>query len=573
MPATVEGASKVELMASGTTFWCKHRMLTWVGGGLLAVLAVLVGAVLVLAHKAEPLLRARIVQGLSDHFHARVELDSFHVTLREGLWAEGKGLRIWPPSNYATSDATSAGTTAGPLIKLAEFRFHAPLHYRPGEAIRISAVHLKGLELDIPPRQQLQRAASATKSAGSAPAKMGTELLRFNVENVDCSEAHLTIETNKPGKAPLEFAIAHLKLTRNGDNGAMGFAAELTNPRPVGTIHTQGSFGPWMVEDPGESPIAGSYTFENADLGGFKGIAGILNSTGRYLGTLRNLVVDGQTDTPDFRLTRFGTPLALSTKFHARVDGTNGDTWLEPVEATLGNSHLWARGQIVRVAPAVNGGPGPRFGGHDIALTVNIDRGRIEDFLRLASHSGAPLLTGALTMKAQLAIPPSPTPVDERLKVSGTFALDDAQFASQNIQNRIAELSARGQGRPKDAKAAGDADVRSAMTGSFRMVDRVVSLPALEYTVPGAVIDLKGSYGIDGGKLDFAGTAKMQATVSAMVGGWKGLLLKPVDRYFRKDGVGAKVPIHIMGTRESPQFGIDFKRMKETSPQRPDEPR
>ena len=58
----------------------------------------LTGVVLVLAHRAEPLLRARIVQGLQDHFHARVELDSFHLTLRDGLWAEGKGLRIWPPA-------------------------------------------------------------------------------------------------------------------------------------------------------------------------------------------------------------------------------------------------------------------------------------------------------------------------------------------------------------------------------------------------------------------------------------------------------------------------------------------
>ena len=120
----------------------------------------------------------------------------------------------------------------------------------------------------------------------------------------------------------------------------MGFEAELTNPRPVGTIHTKGSFGPWVVEDPGESPVTGDYQFEHADLGGFKGIAGILSSTGHYEGTLRDIVVDGETDTPDFRLTHFGTALPLHTNFHARVDGTNGDTWLEPVEATLGQLAL-----------------------------------------------------------------------------------------------------------------------------------------------------------------------------------------------------------------------------------------
>jgi hypothetical protein len=397
-------------------------------------------------------------------------------------------------------------------------------------------------------------------------------LLHFQVESLECDGAHLTVETSKPGKLPLEFAIAHLKLRNISEGGAMSYEAELTNPRPVGTIHTKGSFGPWVVDDPGESPITGDYVFENADLGGFKGIAGILSSTGRYQGTLRNMLVDGETETPDFRLAHFGTAVPLHTKFHARVDGTNGDTWLEPVEATLGHSHFWAQGEIVRVAPVADGKTVERPGGHDIALTVNVDRGRIEDFLRLASSSGTPLLTGSLTTKATLEIPPGSVPVEKRLKLTGAFVLEDAQFASEKIQGRIGQLSARGQGRPKDAKAGGDADVRSSMKGNFQMASGVVTLPALEYTVPGAVIDLKGSYAVDGGKLDFAGTAKMQATVSAMVGGWKGLLLKPVDRYFQKDGAGTEVPIHINGTRENPQFGIDFNRLKGSSAQRPDEP-
>ena len=50
-------------------------------------------------------------------------------------------------------------------------------------------------------------------------------------------------------------------------------------------------------------------------------------------------------------------------------------------------------------------------GGHEIALNVNLARGRIEDFLRLASHGGTPLLTGALAMKTALEIPPGADPV------------------------------------------------------------------------------------------------------------------------------------------------------------------
>ena len=81
------------------------------------------------------MLRAAIVEKLEEHFRARVELDSFHVSLSNGVWAEGKGLRIWPPPNLANVSGADANQ---PLIRLADFRFHAPLHYKPGQPIRIS---------------------------------------------------------------------------------------------------------------------------------------------------------------------------------------------------------------------------------------------------------------------------------------------------------------------------------------------------------------------------------------------------------------------------------------------------
>jgi hypothetical protein len=555
MDAGAGGAAKM-----GRGFWRGKRWLAWTAGAVLAALAVTAAVVLAVLHRAEPILRARIVEELEEHFHARVELDSFHVSLASGLWAEGKGLRIWPADQTeGAAEPGSAGRNpvapGAPLIRLDEFRFHAPLRYAPGKPIRISVVDLKGLTVDVPPKSHWMHAAA---DSGSGKAKTGVGLLDFSVDSIECTGAHLIIETAKPGKLPLEFDLLRLKLTHVSMGGAMQFQAELTNPRPVGTIVTAGSFGPWVVDDPGQSAVEGTYTFSHADLSGFKGIAGILSSTGRYQGTLRNLTVDGETDTPDFRLTHFGNALPLHTQFHAKVDGTNGDTWLEPVEATLAHSHFTAQGKIVGV-------PGK---GHDIALTVSVDRGRMEDFLRLASHSQTPLLTGALTLKTALEIPPGPAPVHERLKLNGSFALDDARFTSAKIQGKIDDLSLRGQGRPRDVKNGG-ASVRSTMRGDFTMAGGVITLPRLIYTVPGAEIDLKGTYGIENGSLNFAGTAKMQATVSQMVGGLMGVLLKPADRFFKKDGAGTEVPIHIGGTRKNPDFGIDFGRMKSTSAQRP----
>jgi hypothetical protein len=520
-------------------------------------------------HRVEPFLRARIVEALRDRFHARVELDSFHVSLVKGLTAEGKGLRIWPPAQVegVTVPGSEPPAVTGPndpLIQLEEFKFHAPLHYQLGKPFHISMVELKGLDVHLPPHSHFTHAASGDGSQNKA----NSSLVSFGVDSIVCNAAHLVLETSKPGKLPLDFAIAHFTLKDVSAGGSMAFEADLTNPKPVGTIHTTGSFGPWLSGDPGESPIAGDYSFNHADLSSFKGIAGILSSTGRYQGTLRDIVTDGTTDTPDFRLSQFNKAMPLHTRFHAKVDGTNGDTWLQPVDATLGHSHFTAQGQIVRVM--VTGPDGkPESGGHDISLKVNVDGGHIEDFLRLASHSDTPLLTGAATVKANLHIPPGPQPVHKRMELDGVFTLDQVRFSSPKIQSRIEELSMRGLGRPKDAKKPGNADVVSTMQGNFKMANGAVGLPSLVYTVPGAQINLTGTYGVESGALAFTGTAKLQATVSEMVGGWKGLLLKPVDRYFKRDGAGTEVPIHIDGTRDDPKFGIDLDRMKDTSPQRP----
>ena len=635
-------------MAEGrSTFWRGNRWLMWVAGGLLSGLLVVIGIVAVVAHRAEPFLRARIVKVLQDRFHARVELNSFHISLdhgsqgRWGVWAEGKGLRIWP-SAQAEAGREQAGSAQGegsgsdePLMQVEEFRFHAPLAYNPGKPLRISQVRVEGLQIHVPPNrhdihsagapgisgtlgasgiqggrgakpaaghpsEEAQAGTAESPDAGDRPAsanpfpnqptnptanppenrpKDAGIFSNVMVERIDCDRAELVLETNKPGKLPLGFAIEHLTLTGVTADGPIGFEADLTNPQPLGKIHTTGSFGPWQAEDPGASAVSGDYHFDHADLSGFKGIAGLLNSTGHYAGTLRAIVVDGETDTPDFRLTDFGNPMRLHTRFHASVDGTDGDTWLEPVDATLGNSHFTAQGSVVRFKSPVDAAtadnvaqqaePGsplvkesPFRGGHEIALTVNVDRARIEDFLELATHSKTPLLTGPVTLKAELRIPPGPAKVHERMQLKGSFTLNEVRFTSAKIQDRIEELSLRGRGRPEDIKTTNPESIDSAMQGDFQMVDGTITLPALKYTVPGAVIQLKGTYDLKGETLNFEGSAKMEATVSQMVGGWKGLLLKPADRFFKKNGVGTDVPIRISGTRADPQFGLDFGRNK-----------
>ena len=564
----------MDLHKNRTSFWRRHRWLPWLAGTLLLGLALLAIAVNIVAHRAEPFVRARVVRELADRFHARVELDGLRLSLGNslngewGIWAEGRGLRIWPPAPAEGADLAQTGPPIQPLIELAEFRFHAPLRYRSGSPIHIRLVRLKGLEIRFPPRSRMQRAFPGAEPSGANRINEDSAGIKFRIDTVDCAGAHVEIQTDKPGKLPLEFVVSHFKVTDLRPGQPINFEADLTNPKPPGKIFATGSFGPWNTSDPGESPINGDYRFDRADLSVFKGIAGILHSTGYYQGTLRNMTVDGVTDTPDFQLSHFGTQMPLHTNFHARVDGTDGDTWLEPVEGTIGESHFIARGQVVRVRAPDDDGKLQSIG-HDIALDIEVGPGRLADVLSLASRSSTPILTGDVNVKARLHIPPGPSPVPEKMNLKGSFALGGAEFTDENVQKRIRELSLRGQGRTEDLKSADTSPVKSQMHGDFQFGSGFLKLPTLNYSVPGADIELHGAYDIGQNLLDFSGVAKLQATVSEAVGGWKGILLKPADRLFKKDGVGAEIPIYISGPREKPHFGFDSQRLATTHPQRP----
>lgn len=532
----------------------------------------------ILARQMEPYLRAQIVATLSSRLHARVELDVFHVHFdtgqhnQWGIVAEGRGLRVWP------SVFAPAGASPAPLIVIDAFSFHAPLRYRRSQPIVISTVRLSGLSVRVPPRS---RRAVTPPSQGPPATSAQAVLASVIVQQILCERAQLILETDKPNKLPLGFAIQHLRLTHIAAAQPISYEVQVTLPRPKGTVHATGNFGPWNADDPGSSAISGAYTFANADLGVFKGIAGTLNSAGQFQGALAQISVQGETDTPNFAITHFNSPVALHTAFQARVDGADGDTWLDSVRATLGNAHFLTHGQIVRLRTPDSDQEdaalpealrdSPLQGGHDIQLDVALERTPIDDVLRLANSAQKPLLTGVVSVKAKLHIPPGKQPVVQRIALAGSFQLDQAQFTNPAIQSKVEELSLRGQGKPGEAKSAQPIAISSQMQSSFTLANAVVTLPDLQYNVPGAEIQLHGAYALSGA-LNFQGVARMDATISQMVGGWKGLLLKPADRFFKKDGAGTQVPIHVSGTRDAPHFGVDFGRLNSTHPQNPANP-
>ncbi len=115
---------------------------------------------------------------------------------------------------------------------------------------------LKGLNIHLPPKSHFEHLETQALRSAASPDGAMAGLVSFDVDRMECAGAELVMETDKPGKLPLEFAIARFSLTDIAAGGAMGFDAELTNPKPLGTIKTTGSFGPWHGADLGESPLA-----------------------------------------------------------------------------------------------------------------------------------------------------------------------------------------------------------------------------------------------------------------------------------------------------------------------------
>jgi hypothetical protein len=132
------------------------------------------------------------------------------------------------------------------------------------------------------------------------------------------------------------------------------FRANLTNPTPPGRIQTAGTFGPWQADEPSETPLAASYRFENADLGVFDGIAGILNSSGSFNGVLERIEVDGTTSMPAFALADVGNGMPLETRFHSIVDGTNGNTLLQPVTFAMPGARVNLGGRFMMESEALD---------------------------------------------------------------------------------------------------------------------------------------------------------------------------------------------------------------------------
>ncbi|MCL4782603.1 MAG: hypothetical protein KJZ70_06170 [Bryobacterales bacterium] len=526
---------------------------------LLVLLAIFLAAswiaARIAASRIEPYARERFIAYLEERFHANVEIGELDASLPiddpyKFITSKGRGTRL----NLFAKDVKVSQTGLEDLPPLLEWKDLKVVVDFPSlfeDTVYVKHVALTGFRFTVPPKGRrpalaAHRPAPGDSTSGEQPAEGQKRAPKVILEEIVADGMNLTILSSNPAKAPLAFDMKRLRLFGATPGAPLRYEADLTNPKPPGVVHSIGHFGPYVTGEPGDTPLDGTFTFDNADLSVFKGIRGILHSKGNFSGQLNRIIADGIAETPEFGLSYSKNTVKLVTKYHAIIDGTNGNTELRPVEATIGSTTLVCDGSVERF---------PGENGKTVGLKVTAKDGDLRDILLLAMKNDQVPLRGRIGLDIDLKVPPGKGQYADRLLVTGKFKLSEGHFTNKDTQAKLNDMSSRALGNPTEPPSE---NVATDFDGNFRLQDRVLHLSNLRFFIPGAAVQLNGTFNLASDDLDFHGTLRTDAKLSQMMKTrWKRWVLKPVDPFFSKGGAGAQFNIAITGNRENPKFGLD----------------
>lgn len=511
--------------------------------GTLAIVLVLAAALGIefYVRSLGPRARVRLINEVGERFNADVTMGDLRLSLFPSPTVSGGPLSVrhrgWKDPH--------------PLISISRFTAQSTFFSLLFQRDKVRILHLEGLEIHVPHRGKstTRTMRVAHEEVESGQAGNDRSRLRIEIGTIVAGGTLLEIEPKQPGRDPLRFDIQKLEMHSVGASDPLGFDAVLRNPKPPGIINTSGQFGPWQKDDPRATAVSGKYRFEKANLAVFSGISGTLSSTGTYDGVLQQINIKGQTDVPDFALKRGGLPVHLTAEFQSKVNGMNGDTILENIDAHFLHSEFRCQGDVTRQ-------------GDDHGKTVSLfattgQSARMEDILQLVIGHQTPLMTGNVQFESKILIPPGKQDVIDKLELQGRFKLTSAVFTSPEVNRKIAVLSLRARGISKGEQGNRHAPtVASNLQARFKLHNGSMSLSPLSFSVPGAVVRLNGSFYLPSQKLEFAGLFRMQATLSDTQSGVKHWLLKPLDPLFKKNGAGLELPFQVFGTQDHPTLSV-----------------
>ena len=415
---------------------------------------------------------------------------------------------------------------------------YADLFLRPHHIARLI---LDGLRVQIP-----ERARGMLGGGGSFTSKITIGTLIANGALLEIARAH--------GRPPLRFDIHELSMESVGAKQAFSYKLDMQNAEPPGEIVASGHFGPFNTQDPAKTPLSGAYSFDRADLSAFKGISGILSSSGNFSGSLANIDAQGTTDSPDFEVVRSGHTGNLSSIFSVTVDGTNGNVALNWVDALYLKTKISARGSVAHKEG---------YHGKFTTLDFAVNGGRIQDMLRLFVQEPKPPMSGVTSLQAHVTVPPEGKPFLKEVTLDGDFGIRDGQFEDPQTQAKADGLSLAARGDKKAHQIqqqnpnVPQENVVSDLRGHVSLRGGVATFTNVSYKVPSADAQMNGTYNLLNEAVNFHGKLKMDAKLSKSSSGIKSLFAKVIDPFVDKKH-GSLVPVVMNGTYDNPHFGLDL---------------
>jgi hypothetical protein len=468
-----------------------------------------------------PFTKARVLQDLQEASDSQVQVRTFHQTYFPSPGCVLEGVVFERQSSAAT-----------PLITVAKITIQGS--YLGLLAQRVSRITAEGMVVTIPP-------------FGTGKAFHTTQS-KTTIAEIVANGATVEFASSDPGKKPLRFDVHEAFLRNVGWKDPLAYRVKVYNPEPPGEVTAEGKFGVWNRTNAGETPISGQYEFVQADLSVYEGIAGKLSSTGKFEGKLAHIDISGATDTPDFEVKSGGHPVRLTTKYSAYVDATRGDTFLKQVDADFSNTHVVAQGSV---ATSRNGQ------GKTALINLRSGSARIQDLLLLFVKADRAPMSGSVTLRARVEIPPGDEKFLKKIKLDGGFGIAGGKFSQPSTQKGVDELSAGARGEPEKDRSDPETVITD-LTGEVKLLNGVATFPDLSFRVPGAHSRVHGTYDLTNYKIDLRGQLRVDSEISNTTSGTKALFLKMVNPFFRKKRKGEVVPVRISGTYDHPTFGLDL---------------
>lgn len=491
---------------------------------------------------------------LEQEFHSRVEVERYYRTYFPHPGFVADGVTFWrrghagEPPLAQVEHLHVVGTWSGLLftphtlyqiwVRGARVRVVLKEHDKPAP---------KGSEK--PGGNSTQSAGAQTSAnAGSSSTKPGSRTgkqkrLQDNLSFETIVADGATLDLLRPGKPPLHFVFETLQIHNVHAGEPLTFFTRARLPGLRALVAANGTLGPLRPGHYAETPLDGGFSVAGIDLRRLSPLWGTASASGRYSGRVDQIAVEGKVAIPNFRVGEAHVE-RIDAAYSAMVKVPWGEVDITSAKVQMAGSTILANATIAGK---------PKIARVEFAATD----GNLERLLEVVEKS-TPSVAGKVSFAAQAQFGNGSQPFLKRLRLQGKVAVTDVTFVQDGTQQKMDAFSARASKR----KSKDPVRVSAAAIGETTFRDGIAYFRDLRATLPGAKAQLAGTFNLLNTRVNMTGKVAMQQKLSKDVGGWKRLLLAPLNPFFRHGKEEAVVPIAVTGTAQNPKIGQNLFHTK-----------